>query len=240
MPLSSDSYTLVSAPILPRDLEFLVVCRDNPVFETVAAAIRQVKGRLHCVPGAATARDYVAWRKMDGIVIDMNLPGALDLIRRVRGASSNRSSAVFACTGSSAEKQLAIGAGANFVLHRPLVPGRMERVLTAAANIMVAEKRRHHRYPLMVPVGLKMRDRELESTMANLSEAGMAIWSLYYRAPGSMIQFAFEMPFGGLIQGEGEVAWTNADGLAGIRFCALSDQSNFHLAGWISRLNSVS
>jgi hypothetical protein len=76
--------------------------------------------------------------------------------------------------------------------------------------------------------------------MANLSEAGMAIWSLYYRAPGSLIQFGFEMPSGSLIRGEGEVAWTNADGLTGIKFRALRDEGSLHLAEWISRRDSES
>jgi hypothetical protein len=92
----------------------------------------------------------------------------------------------------------------------------------------------------MIPVGLKMREREVESTMSNLSEAGMAIWSLFYRAPGSLIQFAFEIPFGGLVRGEGEVAWTNGDGLAGIRFRTLFDSGAAHLAEWILRRNTQS
>jgi CheY-like chemotaxis protein len=237
MPIFSDSYGFAPGPILREDLQFLIVCRNNPVFQTIAAAIRQIKGRVHCTPGAAAAHDYVSWRKMDGIVIDMNLPGSLELIRRVRSASRNRSSAVFACSGSSSESQLAIGAGANFVLHHPLLPGKMARALTAAANILTAEKRRHHRFPLMVPVGLRMREREVESTMANLSEAGMAIWSMYYRAPGSPIQFAFEVPSGGLIRGEGEVAWTNANGLAGIKFLSLTEEASIHLTAWINRRN---
>jgi hypothetical protein len=164
----------------------------------------------------------------------MNLPGSLDLIRGLRSASSNCSSAVFACTESYSEGQRAIAAGANFVLHHPLLPGKMALVLTAAADIMMAEKRRHHRFPLMIPVGLKMKERLVESTMSNLSEAGMAIWSLYYRAPGSLIQFAFEMPSGKIIRGEGEVAWTNGDGLAGIKFHALAEESSGHLAAWIN------
>jgi len=64
---------------------------------------------------------------------------------------------------------------------------------------------------------------------------GMAIWSLYYYTPGSAIRFAFEIPFGGLIRGEGEVAWTNADGLAGIRFRNLSEQAFSQLSAWIAR-----
>lgn len=235
---SQDLAGLASVPSIRRELAFLVVCRDNPVFQTVAAAIRQIKGRMNCAPSAAIASDYVAWRKVDGIVIDMDLPGALELIKRVRCAAHNCCSTVFACVGSSAEAQPAIGAGANFVLHRPLLPGKVARVLAAAADMMVAERRRHLRYPLMVPVELKMQERLVESTMSNLSEGGMAIWSLYYHSPGSVIRFAFEIPFGGLIRGDGEVAWTNADGLAGIRFRALSDSGQTHLSAWAARRSS--
>jgi response regulator RpfG family c-di-GMP phosphodiesterase len=216
-------------------LEFLVVSQDNAVFKTVATAIRQVNGRLSCAPSTQTARDYGLRRKVDGVVIDMNLPGSLELIRSLRAASPNRFSVVFACMGAAPETQFAIRAGANFVLHRPLLADKIARIFTLAATMMVSEKRRYFRYPLMVPVELKMKEREVESTMANLSEGGMAIWSLYYHSPGSSIQFAFELPYGGLIRGKGEVAWTNADGLTGIKFDALPDQASGHLASWISR-----
>ncbi len=237
LPPAQDRYGAAETAGLRAELEFLVVCRDDAVFQPLAAAIHEVKGRLKCSPSAATARGYLSWRKVDGIVVDMNLPGALELIRRARGDSPNRGSAVFACMGSSADAQLAIGAGANYVLHRPLLPARIAHVFSAAADKMVAEKRRHLRYPLMVPVELNMNQRRVESTMSNLSEGGMAIWSLYYYAPGSALQFAFEIPFGGLIRGDGEVAWTNADGLAGIRFHALSDQAQAHLSAWVARRN---
>jgi CheY-like chemotaxis protein len=220
-------------------LEFLVVCSDNSIFKTVAAAIRQVSGRLNCAPGIGTACDYLTRRKVDGIVIDMNLPGALELIGRMRGASPNRFSVVFACMGSAPETQFAIRAGANFVLHRPLLPDKIAHIFTMAATMMVAEKRRYFRYPLMVPVELKMKEREVESTMSNLSEGGMAIWSLYYHAPGSSIEFAFELPFGGLIRGKGEVAWTNADGLCGVKFNILPDQAYTHLSSWIERRDTT-
>jgi len=228
-----------TVPVRPP-LDFLVVCRDDAFFQPVAAAIHGVKGRLKCSPRAATARDYVSWRKVDGIVIDMSIPGALELIRRARGASPNRASAVFACVGSSQQAQLAIGAGANYVLHRPALPARIARVFNAAADMMVADKRRHHRYPLMVPVELKMKVRRVESTMSNLSEGGMAIWSLYYQSPGSEIQFAFEIPFGGLVRGDGEVAWISPDGLAGISFRVLTDEAKAHLSAWVARRSGES
>lgn len=216
-------------------LEFLVVCNDSAVFKTVAAAIRLVNGRLNCAPCTAPARDYISRRKVDGIVIDMKLPGALDLITRVRRGSSNRFTVIFACMGPSPETQFAIRAGANFVMHRPLLPDKVANLFAVAAGMMVAEKRRYFRYPLMVPVELQMKEREVESTMCNLSEGGMALWSLYYHTPGSLLQFAFEVPFGGLIRGQGNVAWTNADGLAGIKFHILPDQAYTNLSSWIAR-----
>src|SRR5215467_7867025 len=124
-------------------LEFMVVGHDNVIFKTVAAAIRQVNGRLNCAPSTAAAREYVTRRKVDGIVLDMNLPGALELISRLRADSANRFSVVFACMGDAPETQYAIRAGANFVLHRPLVPEKVARIFTLATTIMVAEKRRY-------------------------------------------------------------------------------------------------
>ena len=217
--------------------EFLVVCNDATLFKTIATAIRMVNGRLNCAPSTRPAHNYVSRRKVDGIVIDMGLPGALDLIAQVRRGSSNRSSVVFACMNSSPETQFAIRAGANFVLHRPLLPEKVAHIFTVAAGMMVSDKRRYFRYPLMVPVEMKMKEREIESTMSNLSEGGMAIWSLFYHAPGTPVQFAFEIPFGGLIRGTGEVAWTNADGLAGIKFDILPDSAYTQLASWITRRN---
>jgi DNA-binding NarL/FixJ family response regulator len=223
------------APERRSNPEFLVVCGDGSLFRTVAAAIRLVNGRTNCAPSTSPAHNYIKRRKVDGIVIDMGLPGALDLIAQVRRGSSNRSTVVFACMGTSPENQFAIRAGANFVLHRPLLPEKVAHIFAVAAGMMVSEKRRYFRYPLMVPVEMKMKERQVESTISNLSEGGMAIWSLYYHAPGSPVQFAFEIPFGGLIRGTGEVAWTNADGLAGIRFNIMKDYAYTQFSAWIAR-----
>jgi len=214
--------------------EFLVVCGDRPVFKSLAAAIRHVNGRLNCAPSASSAGCYLARRKVDGIVIDMNVPGALELIQRARAASANKASVIFACMGVTAEAHFALRAGANFVIHRPLLPDKIAHMFSVAAGMMAAEKRRYFRHPLMVPVEMKVNGRDLESTMSNLSEGGMAVWSLHYHPPGSKVMFSFALPFGGEIRGTGTITWTNQDGLAGVKFNILSDQAYTHLAAWIT------
>ena len=214
--------------------EFLVVCGDRPIFKTLAAAIRQVNGRLNCAPSAASAGCYLARRKVDGIVIDMKVPGALELIQRARAASANKASVIFACMGATAEAHFVLRAGANFVIHRPLLPDKIAHMFSVAASMMAAEKRRYFRHALMVPVEMKVNGRSLESTMSNLSEGGMAVWSLHYHPPGSRVTFSFALPFGGEIQGTGTITWTNQDGLAGVKFNILSDQAYTHLSVWIT------
>lgn len=216
-------------------LEFLVVCNDSQVFSTVTEAIRAIKGRLNCAPNIVSARDYVARRKTDGIVLDMTLPGALELIDFVRRGNSNKFSVIFACLEPTSEPQFALRAGANFVFTRPAESSQLECLFSSAASMMIAEKRRFFRYPLMVPVQFTMDGVDREGTMTNLSEGGMAVWCLQDAPLGAPMQFSFELPFGGLIQGKGEIAWTNADGTVGIKFHILQDQAYTHLSGWLGR-----
>ena len=231
---------IVSASNGRYGLEFLVVCNDSSqVFHAITEAIRAVKGRLNCASNLASAQDYIARRKIDGIVIDMALPGTLDLIDRVRRGSSNKFSVIFACLGPTMEPQFAVRAGANFVATRPTNVSQLERLFRAAAPMMVAEKRRFFRYPLMVPVQLTVDGKALEGTMANLSEGGMAIWCLQEPPRGSTLQFSFDLPFGGLIQGNGDLAWTGAEGTFGIKFHILQDRAYTHLSGWLSRCNHL-
>lgn len=216
-------------------LEFLVVGSDNSVFKAVAAAVRKVNGRLNCAPAVNAASDYLSRRKVDGIIIDMEIPGALDLLRHIRSGGSSRGSVIFACLGRGPESQGAIRAGANFALHRPLMADKVANIFNVATGMMAAEKRRYYRHPLMVPVALKANGKDLEGTMCNLSEGGMAIWSLNYHAKGSKLEFAFELPSAGKIKGSGEVTWNGADGLAGIRFNILPDAVYSALSTWVGR-----
>jgi CheY-like chemotaxis protein len=216
-------------------LEFLVVCNDSNVFRILDTVIQDVRGRLNCAPSAESAMNYLARRKADGIVIDMRIPGALDLVVRVRTASSNRFSIVFACIGSAQDAKIALQAGANFVLNEPLETAAVAESFKAALAMMSAERRRFLRYALMLPVVLKLNGATEDGTMANLSEGGMAIWNLRHHVPATILNFGFTLPFGGLIEGKAEIAWTNGEGTTGIRFHILPDQAYTHLFKWLTR-----
>jgi len=216
-------------------LEFLVVCTHAITFKILTAAIHDVNGRLNCASSSGAAMDYLARRKVDGIVIDMGIPGALDLLACVRTASSNKLSVVFACVSSEQQAKVALQVGANFVLYEPFQSEAILQSFKTASRMMGTERRRFFRYPLMLPLELKVSGRREDVMMANLSEGGMAIWNLRPYVPGTLLEFSFRLPFGGHILGQGEITWTNGEGSSGVRFHILPDRAYTHLFGWLSR-----
>lgn len=232
MPGPAKQILPIKQAVLPMTQEILVVCRDPQLLRPIASAVRNGNVRLNCVTSLGLGRELLLRRKADAVFVDMALPGAAELVRSVRASSANRNTVIFACI-SNAESMTASFTGASFVLHRPITSDKIASMLRLASPAMRAEKRRYFRHPLMVPVNLKVNGRETESTMANLSEGGMAIWSLHYHPRGTRVEFSFELPFGGEIRGRGEITWTDAQGLAGVRFNILSDQQYSMLAGWI-------
>jgi CheY-like chemotaxis protein len=190
---------------------------------------------LNCAPSAVSAKEYIARRRIDGIIIDMSVPGALDLVRTVRQGSSNKLSIVFACSQTATEAGSAIHEGANYVVRKPVTDEKMFQTLNTAAAMMAVEKRRYFRYPLMIPVELVLDGKDARATMSNLSEGGMAVLCMAQCTVGANIQFAFELPFGGPIRGKGSITWANNEGLVGIQFTSLPESASTYLTDWLSR-----
>ena len=217
-----------------------MLCDDYQALKEITKAVNDSKGKLSCAPNPASAQEYTARRKLDGIIVDLRVEGALELIQAVRNGSSNKFSAVFACVASAGEATLALSSGANFVVHYPFTSEKMSQVFRSAAAMMTAEKKRYFRYALVMPVSLKTGSKEFRATLSNLSEGGMAVWCVPLQHAETTISFSFDLPFGRSIQGRGEVTWANSEGLLGIKFHYLADGAYQHLKSWLDqRINAA-
>src|SRR5690349_15085681 len=137
---------LATGPIAPGP-EFLVVCSDFSTFRVFSAAIRGVKGRLNCSPTASCAHDYLLHRRVDGIIVDMSLHGAAELIQYVRTMNPRRAPVIFACMCATPESPRACVSGANFVFYRPLLSAKVAHAFSIAAPMMAGNTRRYYRCP---------------------------------------------------------------------------------------------
>jgi hypothetical protein len=205
-------------------LQFLVVSNDYNTLRTFTAAAEELGGQMDSTPSLTTANRFVQRYRLDGIVIDMQMQGALNFIETVREGNSNRSSVIFACR-----------AGANFVFHKPFSVPKILTLLSATAPSLEEENRNYFRHQLVVPVSIEYDGVQHRALTANLSENGMAIRSFRLFQAGAPVGFCFQLPSGPIVKGQGEIVWTDAGGSAGIKFSSISGCSQTDFAKWLDR-----
>lgn len=215
--------------------EFLIVSRDARVQAALTQAIQSFGGDANLASDTASALAYVSGRKLDGIFLDTRVESALNLVGSIRRGNSNRFSTVFACAGEDEDINRLLNAGVNFVLHRPVDPREIATVLKNARSMMMAERQRYLRHPVSVPVILKTAEQEQRAVTCNISRGGMAVRCKESLNPGSALQFELELPSLETVRGRGEVAWSHADGLMGIRFYLMGEEVRTALWRWIEQ-----
>ena len=225
---------------LPLPLEFALVSSDYAAVTAISRGIKKYGAKSNLSPGAEPARDSLRRRKVDGVFVDMEAPGALELIMDIRNGTSNSKSVIFACVQSSKESAVTLSAGANFLLLKPLTAESVTLHITTAKVMLEREHRRYFRHPMDLPVVLKDAVGDQRARMANLSEGGIAVRTTKLLKHSSMIEFEFELPFGTTVSGRGQVAWTNQEGMAGILVHLFHGKGREQLEAWLAAREQLS
>lgn len=122
-----------------KALAFLLIANNYQTLTAVADGLRQVGAGFDFASTSEAGEEYVGRRKVDGIIVDLDVPGAHDLIRSIRQGTSNRGAVVFACLPSDNESPVAVVTGATFLLSRPLTPESVASQVSAARSSMLRE-----------------------------------------------------------------------------------------------------
>lgn len=215
--------------------EFLIVCSDPLVQASVFKAIESGGGIAHCASDTTSALTHVMHHKLDGIFIDTRMEGALNLAGNIRRGGSNRYSVIFACANEEEEVNHLLNAGVNFVIHKPIDPHELETVLENARQMIINERRRYLRHKLALPVVLKAEEKEHQVVTANISRGGMAVHCPERFAAGSAIQYVLKLPQAEPVYGKGEIAWSNGEGITGIRFYLMGEEVKDTLWPWMEQ-----
>jgi CheY-like chemotaxis protein len=222
------------------ELEFLLVSNDYATLTAVSGGVKKYGAKLGLVPTAEAARDYLERKKIDGVFVDMQVPGMLGLIEAVRKGSSNGKAAIFAVVQNAGETTATLNAGANFVLRTPLSAEGVALHITISKDIMLRERRRFFRHAVNLAVTLKDGQGEQRGRILNLSEGGMAVRTVKGLKQWTVIEFALELALGVDLSGKGQVAWTSSEGMAGILFQTLHGMGRGYLGAWLAGREQLS
>jgi len=126
---------------------------------------------------------------------------------------------------------------ATFVCKKPISVEQAVRTLSAARNMILEGRLRYNRHALDLPVSLAYGPRKkVEAHLMNLSEGGMGIRLSYPMAFQGPVRLSFQLPESkAQMKVQGEVAWIDKMGNAGIRFHNLSADLKRDLKLWLAR-----
>ena len=225
-------------PVL--ELDFVLVSNDYATLSAVSAGVKRFGATFRLVPTAHAALEVLARRKIDGVFVDLAVPGALDLLSAIRKSSSNARAVIFALLVSAKESTPALNDGANFLLRKPITVDAVVLHITIAKELMVQERRRYFRHPVDFPVRLNDGKTEQRARITNLSDGGMAVRTTNPLARSAVVDFAFDLSFDATLTGKGQVTWSNSGGMVGILLQTLHGTGREQLKAWLRARDQLS
>jgi DNA-binding response OmpR family regulator len=165
------------------------------------------------------ARVKLEKSKIDALIVDCDLSGATSFLRNLQSYQPDSVPLVIV-SGSSGRKQLS-KAGAAYVFEKPISVEQAVHTLSAARNQIMHGRLRYHRQHLDMPVTLLCGAKErIPCELLNLSQGGVGIqMDRPLKPTKKKLQITFTLPKNGRkLKLQGEVAWADPHGRAGIHF----------------------
>ena len=183
------------------------------------------------------AQAKLAKSKVDALIVDCDLSGADEFLRNLQRDSQFPLSTPLVVMSGPRRRQDIDATGALFSFEKPISVEQAVRTLSAARNLILDGRLRYHRQTIDVPVSLLCGPRKkLQAELLNLSQGGIGVRvdrDLDVRQP---IQLSFKLP--GMrytVKAQGEIAWTDQQGNAGIRFLDLPQRLQRSLQLWLAQ-----
>ena len=216
----------------------LLVCSDAATVGQLSEGLQQFAITVEVCSEPGLALQALNRRHFEAVIVDLQIGApAQELLERVRFAPSSRNAASFAITSGGAETTRAFDAGSRFVLERPLSPEGIHRSLKVAYGLIMRERRRYFRCPVVLPAVLRSPEGgELPCKTLNISENGMALTAPIALKPESQVLVAFSLPDNpGTFTAESKVCWSDGSGRLGLQFLKLSTEMKTELQTWLAR-----
>ena len=182
------------------------------------------------------ARAKLSRSKVDAMIVDCDLDGSGDFLRELQSGLINTSVPVVVLRGSRRDNSGRIQPP-SFEFQKPVSVEQAVHTLSAARNMILDGRLRYHRQPLDVPVALSCGSRRrVAANLLNLSQGGVGIRTDKGLAATGPVKVSFALPGTKLsIKFQGEVAWTDKQGNAGIRFLEMDCTMKRDLQLWLEQ-----
>src|SRR6266853_6707180 len=218
-------------------LSSMVVSRDwqeISVLECILGGLH-MDVAVETEPQRALAR--LSKSKVDALIVDCDLNGTGQFFRELQREAPRASTVPLVIMGAPQGRRDMEETGAMFAFQKPISVEQAVHTLSAARNMILDGRLRYHRQPLHVPVALTCGPRKrIAAKLLNLSQGGVGIRAPKRLAASGPVKVSFALPGTKLsIKLQGELAWTDKQGNAGIRFLEMDGGMKRDLQLWLEQ-----
>jgi CheY-like chemotaxis protein len=216
-------------------LQALLVSKDDDAAEILSRVLAGFSVAVERSSDPEVAISRLGEEKFDAVIVDFADSGAATVLASARRPGPWSGAVTLAVINDGASIRNTFGAGANFVLTRPISPGQALATLKSVTALLKRERRRSFRVPVQTAVVLTVSEgQNIEGIMLDLSATGMDVLSAQPLASASHIRFRFTLPDGSAdIDAHGEVAWASPNGQTGVRFLDIPEDVQEALQNWL-------
>jgi DNA-binding response OmpR family regulator len=220
-------------------LQALLVSKDDPTAETLIQVLAQFGVAVDRSNAADVAAARLEEQRFDQVIVDFDDPESASLVlehvRRLGGPDHNPPVTV-ALLPDAAQIRSILGAGAHFILTKPVSPEQAHNTLRAATALLKRERRQSMRVAVQAPVSIRCEDgNTLEGILLDVSTGGMDVLAAKPLAQAALVRVSFTLPDGDSgIEAEAEVAWSTANGQSGFRFLDIDPKMREEMGEWLA------
>ena len=213
----------------------LLVCKDEQATGVLTSALAGFGLGVQCC-GYPDGLCRLTEQKFDAVIVDYDDPHSAALVlQNAYQASADSNTVTVALLNDKTKVRNVFGAGANFVLYKPVSQQQAEATLRAAIALLKRERRRSFRVPVQLPVKLRVENGgEMEGILLDLSEDGLDVLAAQPLCPAATLNARFTLPEQTTeLDLRGQVAWANPNGESGVRYTELPDSLRQVLREWV-------
>jgi CheY-like chemotaxis protein len=216
----------------------LVVDDDPQMLNMLGEVLANLGSEPRLVQSSRQAAEIINKEKFDGVFLDWFMPelDGLQLAERVRWSKTNSTCPMVMLTANQEPDAMrqCFRVGINFFLQKPATVERIENLVKAARDLMLQERLRYQRIPLLAPVRCQWQVQDYEQSARgesiNLSTSGLLARLDTEPPAGALVHLSFQLP------GEGAPFTATAcavrhagSGQVGFRFVNLSREDRWRL-----------
>ncbi len=221
-------------------LQALLVTKDDPTAETLIQVLVQFGVAVDRSNAAEVAVTRLEEERFDQVIVDFDDPETASLVleacRRLVGP--DRNPVTVALLHDASQIRSILGAGAHFILTKPIAQEQAQNTLRAATALLKRERRKSLRVAVQAAVSIRIGENDndtVEGILLDLSTGGMDVLSAKPISSGALVHIAFQLPDGAAdIKSDAEVAWSTANGQSGLRFLNMDAGMCEEMSEWLA------